>query len=57
MLGKSSSDDPSTIFCAGTSEALAGMSVSKTSTECVSVHQSLQTSKSSEREKSDTLTE
>ena len=57
VLGRSSSDEPSTIFYAGTSEALAGMSVSKTPTERVSVHQSPQTSKPSEREQSDTLTE
>ena len=57
MIGKSSSDEPSMIFYVGTSEALAGMSVSETPTERVGVHQSCQTSKSSEREKSDILTE
>ena len=57
VLGKSSSDEPSTIFCAGTSGAQAGMSVSDTLTERVSVHQSPQTHKPSEREQSDTLTE
>ena len=57
MIGKSSSDEPSMIFCTGTSEALAGMSMSETSTRRASVHQSPKTSKLSEREKSDTLTE
>ena len=33
LLGKSSSDEPSRIFCSGTSTTLAGMSVSETPTE------------------------
>ena len=44
VLGKSFSDEPSTIFCAGTSEALAGMSVSETPTrtcECSSIASNL----------------
>ena len=57
VLGKSSSDEPSTILCASTTGAQAGMSVSETPIECVSVHQSPQTHKPSEREQSDTLTE
>ena len=57
LLGKSSSDEPSRIFCAGTSRAQQGMSVRETLTERVSVHQSPQTLKMSERAKSDTLTE
>ena len=56
VLGKSSSDEPSTIFCAGTSEAPAGMSVSETPTERVSVHNSPQNLKPSERVQSDTPT-
>ena len=57
LLGKSSSDEPSRIFCAGASGAQQGISVSETLTEPVSVHQSPQTLKMSERAKSDTLTE
>ena len=45
VLGKSSSDKPSTIFFAGTSVAAAGMSVSETPTERLSVHKSPQTQK------------
>ena len=40
MLGKSSSDKPSTIFCAVTSSTPAGLSVSETPAEHVSVKQS-----------------
>ena len=54
MLGKSSSDEPSTIFFAGTSAAQAGMSVSDTPIERLSVHKSPQTPKPSERAQSDT---
>ena len=54
VLGKSSSDEPSTIFLAGTSDAQAGMSVSDTPTERMSVHKSPQTLKPSERAQSDT---
>ena len=57
VLGKSSSDEPSTIFCACTSFVQAGMSVSKTPTERMSVHKSPQTLKPSERAQSDTPTE
>ena len=57
VFGKSSSDEASKIFCAGTSGAQYGMSVRKTPTKCVSVHQSPQTLKPSGREQSDTLTE
>ena len=53
-LVKSSSDEPSTIFLAGTSGAQAGMSVSDTPTERLSVHKSPQTLKPSERAQSDT---
>ena len=49
VLGKSSSDEPSTIFFAGTSVAAAGMSVSETPTERLSVHKSPQTQKLSEQ--------
>ena len=45
VLGKSSSDEPSTIFFAGTSDAQAGMSVSDTPTERLSVQKSPQTPK------------
>ena len=54
VLGKSSLDEPSTIFLAGTSDAQAGMSVSDTPTERLSVHKSPQTLKPSERAQSDT---
>ena len=54
VLGKSSSDEPSTIFFAGTSSAQAGMSVSDTPTERLSVHKSPQTPKPSERAQCDT---
>ena len=57
VLGKSSSDEPSTIFCAGTSVAQAGMNVSETPTEWMGVHNSPQTHKPSERAQSDTPTE
>ena len=50
LLGKSSSDEPSRIFSAGTLEAQHGVSVSKTLTECMSVHQSPQHLKPSEKE-------
>ena len=45
VLGKSSSDEPSMIFFAGTSIAAAGMSVSETPIERLSVHKSPQTPK------------
>ena len=54
VLGKSSSDEPSTIFFAGTSGAQAGKSVSNTLTERLSVHKSPRTPKPSERAQSDT---
>ena len=54
VLGKSSSDETSTIFLARTSGAQDGMSVSDTPTEHLSVHKSPQTLKSSERAQSDT---
>ena len=57
LLGKSYSDEPSRIFCAGTYSTQAGMSVSETPTERVSVIQSPPHPKPREREKSDTLTE
>ena len=57
VLANSSSDEPNMILCAGTSKTLAGMSVRETPTEHASVHHSPQTSKLSEREQSDTLTE
>ena len=57
MIGKSSSDEPSTIFCVSTSNTQAGMSVSETPTERMSVHKSPQTLKPSERVQSDTPTE
>ena len=53
VLGKTSSDETSTIFCAGTSVAQAGMSVSETPTERMSVHKSPQTLKPGERAQSD----
>ena len=57
VLGKSSSDEPSTIFPTGTSDAQAGMSVSDTPTERMSVHKSPQTLKPSVRAQSDRPTE
>ena len=54
VLGKSSSDEPSAIFFAGTSSAQVGMSVSDTPTQRLSVHKSPQTPKPSERAQSDT---
>ena len=54
VLGKSSSDEPSTIFFAGTSDAAKGMSVSETPTESLSVHPTPQTQTQSERAQSDT---
>ena len=57
VLGKSSSDETSMIFFAVTSVATARMRVSETPTERLSVHQSPQTQKPSERAKSDTPTE
>ena len=54
MLGKSSSDELSTIFFAGTSDAAKGMSVSETPTESLSVHPTPQTQTQSERAQSDT---
>ena len=56
VLGKSSSDEPSTIFFAGTPAATKGMSVSDTPTE-MSVHPTPQTQTQSERAPSDTQTE
>ena len=56
-LARVSSDEPSTIFPAGTSDAQAGMSVSDTPTERMSVHKSPQTLKPSVRAQSDTPTE
>ena len=57
VLGKSSSDEPSTIFLAGTPAAHKGMSVSDTPTESLSVHPTPQTQTQSERAPSDTQTE
>ena len=54
VLGKSSSDDPSTIFFAGTPDATVGMRVSETPTESLSVHPTPQTQTQSERAQSDT---
>ena len=54
MLGKSSSDEPSTIFFAGTPDAVTGMRVSETPTESLSVHPTPQTQTQSERAQSDT---
>ena len=54
VLGKSSSDEPSTIFFAGTPVAAKGMSVSDTPTESLSVHPTPQTQTQSERAPSDT---
>ena len=54
VLGKSSSDEPSTIFLAGTSDAAKGMSVSETPTESLSDHPTPQTQTQSERAQSDT---
>ena len=57
VLGKSSSDEPSTIFLAGTPAATKEMSVSDTPTESLSVHPTPQTQTPSERAPSDTQTE
>ena len=57
VLGKSSSDEPSTIFYAGTSVAATGMSVSETPTERMSVPKSPQTLNTSERAQSETPSE
>ena len=57
VLGKSSSDEPSTIFLAGTPDAAKGMSASETQTERLSVHPTPQTQTQSERAPSDTPTE
>ena len=57
VLGKSSSDEPSTIFFAGTPDAATGMRVSETPTESLSVHPTPQTHTLSERAQSDTLPE
>ena len=57
VLGKSSSDEPSTIFLAGTSAATKGMSVSDTPTVSLSDHPTPQTQTPSERAPSDTQTE
>ena len=57
VLGKSSSDEPSTIFFTGTSDAAKGMSVSNKPTESLSVHPTPQTQTQSERAQSDTLPE
>ena len=57
VLGKSSSDEPSTIFFAGTPAATKGMSVSDTPTESLSVHPTPQTQTQSERAPSDTQIE
>ena len=57
VLGKSSSEEPSTIFPVGTSDALVGMSVSDTPTEQMSVHKSPQTLNLSVRAQSDSPTE
>ena len=54
VLGKSSSDEPSTIFFAGTPAAAKGMSVSDTPTESLIVHPTPQTQTQSERAPSDT---
>ena len=55
--GKSSSDEPGTIFYAGTSVAATGMSVSETPTERMSVPKSPQTLNTSERAQSETPSE
>ena len=57
VLGKSSSDGPSTIFYTGTSIAQDGMRVSETPTKHVSVRNSPQILKPSERARSETPTE
>ena len=57
VLGKSSSDEPSTIFFAGTPDVATGMRVSETPTESLSVHPTPQTHTLSERAQSDTLPE
>ena len=54
VLGKSSSDEPSTIFFAGTPDAAKGMSVSETPIESMSVQPTPQTQTQSERAQSDT---
>ena len=54
VLGKSSSDEPSTIFLARTPDATTGMRVSETPTESMSVHPTPQTQTQSERAQSDT---
>ena len=54
MLGKSSSDEPSTVFFAGTLVVDKGMRVSETPTESLSVHPTPQTQTQSERAPSDT---
>ena len=55
--GKSSSDEPGTIYYAGTSVAATGMSVSETPTERMSVPKSPQTLNMSERAQSETPSE
>ena len=57
VLGKSSSDEPSMIFFAGTPDAATGMRVSETPTESLSVHPTPQTQTLSDRAQSDTLPE
>ena len=57
VLGKSSSNDPSTIFFAGTPDAATGIRVSETPMESLSVHPTPQTHTLSERAQSDTLPE
>ena len=54
VLGKSSSDEPSMIFFAGTPDAAKGIRVSETPTESLSVHPTPQTQTQSERAPSDT---
>ena len=54
VLGKRSLNEPSTIFFAGTPDATAGMRVSETPTEILSVHPTPQTQTLSERAQSDT---
>ena len=57
LLGNSSSDEPSRIFFARTSEAQRKMSLSETPTKHMSVHQSPPTPKLSERVISETPAE
>ena len=57
VLGKSSSDEPSMIFIAGTPDATTGMRVSETPTKSLSVHPTPQTQTLSERAQSDAHTE